>query len=233
MPGEFSEIEIHVSKGPEYYEIPDLRRTDYRQAGSILRENGIIVEEELEYSDTVAINYVIRTEPGMNTKVKSNEKVIIYRSIGPETKTTIVPNLIGKTRVEATSIISERKLKVGDVYPLDMASVVDEITRQIPESGVEVNEGTPINLYFDELIPKEKEVNRVIVLENEDNYGENINVLVNIEKSNSDEIEVLYRGLVKKEDFPMVIIVPVPEDGETKVKVYLDQRFYKSFEEKY
>lgn len=233
IPGEFSEIELHVSKGPEYFEIPDFRRTDYRQAGSLLRENGLLVVEELEYSDTVAIDYVIRTDPPMNTKVKSGERVTIYRSIGPEIKTTIVPDLIGKTRVEATDIIAERKLKVGDVYPEDMASVVDKVTRQVPEPGIEVNEGTAISIYFDELIPKEIEVTRVITLEDEHKYGDNIRVLVSVKKSNSDEVEFLVRKTVKKEDFPMVVHIPVPEEGSTQVKVYLDQKFYKEFEERY
>ena len=76
----------------------------------------------------------------MNVKVKNGDTVVLYRSIGPEIKTTIVPDLIGKTRVEATTMVTERKLKVGDVYPEDMASVVDKVTRQVPEPGIEVNE---------------------------------------------------------------------------------------------
>ncbi len=227
IPGEFSEIEIHVSKGPEYFEIPDFRRTDYRQAGSILRENGLLVVEELEYSDTVAIDYVIRTDPPMNVKVKNGDTVILYRSIGPEIRTTKVPDLIGMTRVEATALITERKLKVGEVYPEDMASVVDKVTRQVPEPGIEVNEGTAISFYFDELIPKEIKVNRVITLENEENYGDSIKVLVNVKRSDSDEVETLIRDTVEKESFPIVIEVPVPEDGSTQVKIYLDQKFYK------
>ena len=233
IPGEFSEIEIHVSKGPEYFEIPDFRRTDYRQAGSILRENGLLVVEELEYSDTVAIDYVIRTDPPMNVKVKNGDTVVLYRSIGPEIRTTKVPNLIGMTRVEATALITERKLKVGEVYPEDMASVVDKVTRQVPEPGIEVNEGTAISFYFDELIPKEIKVNRVITLENEENYGDSIKVLVNVKRSDSDEVETLIRDTVEKESFPIVIEVPVPEDGSTQVKIYLDQKFYREFEERY
>ena len=233
IPGEFSEIEIHVSKGPEYFEIPDFRRTDYRQAGSILRENGLLVVEELEYSDTVAIDYVIRTDPPMNVKVKNGDTVVLYRSIGPEIRTTKVPDLIGKTRVEATALITERKLKVGEVYPEDMASVVDKVTRQVPEPGIEVNEGTAISFYFDELIPKEIKVNRVITLENEENYGDSIKVLVNVKRSDSDEVETLIRDTVEKESFPIVIEVPVPEDGSTQVKIYLDQKFYREFEERY
>ena len=232
IPGEFSEIEIHVSKGPEYFEIPDFRRTDYRQAGSILRENGLLVVEELEYSDTVAIDYVIRTDPPMNVKVKNGDTVVLYRSIGPEIRTTKVPDLIGKTRVEATAI-TERKLKFGEVYPDDMESVVDKVTRQVPEPGIEVNEGTAISFYFDELIPKEIKVNRVITLENEENYGDSIKVLVNVKRSDSDEVETLIRDTVEKESFPIVIEVPVPEDGSTQVKIYLDQKFYREFEERY
>jgi serine/threonine-protein kinase len=233
IPGEFSEIEIHVSKGPEYFEIPDFRRTDYRQAGSILRENGLLVVEELEYSDTVAIDYVIKTDPPMNVKVKNGDTVVLYRSIGPEIRTTKVPDLIGMTRVEATALITERKLKVGEVYPEDMASVVDKVTRQVPEPGIEVNEGTAISFYFDELIPKEIKVNRVITLENEENYGDSIKVLVNVKRSDSDEVETLIRDTVEKESFPIVIEVPVPEDGSTQVKIYLDQKFYREFEERY
>jgi serine/threonine-protein kinase len=137
------------------------------------------------------------------------------------------------TRVEATALITERKLKVGEVYPEDMASVVDKVTRQVPEPGIEVNEGTAISFYFDELIPKEIKVNRVITLENEENYGDSIKVLVNVKRSDSDEVETLIRDTVEKESFPIVIEVPVPEDGSTQVKIYLDQKFYREFEERY
>mgnify|MGYP000864640426 CR=1 FL=1 len=233
IPGEFSEIELHVSKGPEYFEIPDFRRTDYREAGSILRENGLRVVEELEYSDTVAIDYVIRTDPPMNARVKNGDTVIIFRSIGPEIKTTIVPDLIGMTRLEATNVLTERKLKVGNVYPEDMTGVVDKVTRQMPEPGVEVNEGTAISFFFDELIPKDKIVSRVVTLEDEEKYGDNIKVLVNIKRSDSNDVETILRDTIKKEDFPIVIQIPVPEDGSTQIKVYLDQKFYKEFEEIY
>ena len=192
-----------------------------------------MVVEELEYSDTVAIDYVIRTDPPMNVKVKNGDTVVLYRSIGPEIRTTKVPDLIGMTRVEATALITERKLKVGEVYPEDMASVVDKVTRQVPEPGIEVNEGTAISFYFDELIPKEIKVNRVITLENEENYGDSIKVLVNVKRSDSDEVETLIRDTVEKESFPIVIEVPVPEDGSTQVKIYLDQKFYREFEERY
>ena len=201
IPGEFSEIELHVSKGPEYFEIPDFRRTDYREAGSILRENGLRVVEELEYSDTVAIDYVIRTDPPMNARVKNGDTVIIFRSIGPEIKTTIVPDLIGMTRLEATNVLTERKLKVGNVYPEDMTSVVDKVTRQMPEPGVEVNEGTAISFFFDELIPKDKIVSRVVTLEDEEKYGDNIKVLVNIKRSDSNDVETILRDTIKKKIF--------------------------------
>ena len=76
-------------------------------------------------------------------------------------------------------------------------------------------------------------VSRVVTLEDEENYGDSIKVLVNIKRSDSDEVETLFRDTVKKENFPIVIQIPVPEDGSTQVKIYLDQKFYREFEERY
>ncbi|TYQ15622.1 UNVERIFIED_CONTAM: serine/threonine-protein kinase [Acetivibrio alkalicellulosi] len=232
-PGGFVDIIFDVSNGPLLITIPDLRRKDYREAGIELKGLNIETDLATEHSDTVAIGLVIRTEPDRNQQVKPGDTVTIYRSIGPEKRTTIVPDLIGKTRTEAFNLISNGKLTVGDIYPQDMTGFVDAVTRQIPEAGLEVNELTSVSLYFDEMISTDRKVNRVIHLDNPDNYKQNIRVIINIERSDEDEIEELYNGVKKKDDFPLAVSIPVPKDGSTKVRVYLDRRMYREFEETY
>lgn len=222
-----------MSDGPLLVKIPDLRRMEYRQAVIELRQLGLEANVIDEYSDVVSKGVVIRTEPDINAEVKPGTVVNVYKSLGPEIKYSLVPNLIGKTKSEALNLLVGAKLTMGKIYPEDMTYARDKIVRQEPAAGTEVEEGTPVNIYLEDYNPDQKYVTRLIELDNPDNYGENIKFLVNITRSDTKRVETLYSEVRKKSDFPITISIPVPNGGSTLVRVYLDNKNYMEFTEEF
>ncbi len=232
-PGGFAKIEFEVSNGPLLVKIPDLRRMEYRQAELELIQLGLKPEKVDEYNDIVSKGVVIRTEPDINEEVKPGTIVKVYRSLGPEIKYSLVPNLVGKTKSEALNLLVGANLTMGKIFPEDMTYARDKIIRQEPKAGTEVEEGTPVNIYLEDYNPDQKHVARIIELDNPDNYGENIKLLVNITRSDTNKVETLYSEVRKKSDFPITISIPVPNGGSTLVRVYLDNRSYMEFTEEF
>lgn len=197
-PGEFAKIEFEVSNGPLLVKIPDLRRMEYRQAEIELIQLGLKPEKVEEYNDIVSKGVVIRTEPDINEEVKPGTVVKVYKSLGPEIKYSLVPNLVGKTKSEALNLLVGANLTMGKIFPEDMTYARDKIIRQEPKAGVEVEEGTPVNIYLEDYNPDQKLVARTIELDNPDNFGENIKLLVNITRSDTNKVETLYSEVRKK-----------------------------------
>jgi len=232
-PGEFAQIEFEVSDGPLLVKIPDLRRNEYRQAQTELTQLGLKPNIIEEYNEIVTKGVVIRTEPDINEQVKPGTVVNIYISLGPEIKYSLVPNLLGKSKSEALNLLVGAKLTMGKISPEDMTYARDKIIRQEPKAGTEVEEGTPVNIFLEDYNPDQKLVTRTIELDNPDNFGENIKLLVNITRSDTNNVETLYSEVRKKSDFPLTISIPVPNGGSTFVRVYLDNKSYTEFTEEF
>ncbi len=232
-PGEFAQIEFEVSDGPLLVKIPDLRRNEYRQAQTELTQLGLKPNIIEEYNEIVTKGVVIRTEPDINEQVKPGTVVNVYISLGPEIKYSLVPNLLGKSKSEALNLLVGAKLTMGKISPEDMTYARDKIIRQEPKAGTEVEEGTPVNIFLEDYNPDQKLVTRTIELDNPDNFGENIKLLVNITRSDTNNVETLYSEVRKKSDFPLTISIPVPNGGSTFVRVYLDNKSYTEFTEEF
>ncbi len=232
-PGGYAKIVFQVSDGPLLVKIKDYRRKEYREVQTELEQLGLKAELVDEYNDGIAKGYVIKTEPDINEEVKPGTVVKVYRSLGPKIVTSLVPNLIGKTQREALNLLTGVKLTLGDIYPEDKTYAIDKIIKQEPEAGTEVEEGTPVKIFLEDYNPDEKKVNSTIQLENPDNYGDTIKVIVNITRSDTNRTETIYSETRKKSDFPITVPIPVPNGGSTLVRVYLDSALYKEFTENF
>ncbi|WP_010252398.1 Stk1 family PASTA domain-containing Ser/Thr kinase [Acetivibrio cellulolyticus] len=249
--GGYSKVVLTVSDGPVMITIKDLTNIDYREAVTQVESLGLVAKVVDEYSDEVAEGMVTRTEPGEGDEVRRGKTVRIYRSEGPEIKTTTVPDLKGRTKSEAKNLLAEKNLIVGKIYPEDKTNAVDKIIKQNPEPGESIVEGKPVDIYLEENIPAEgpgdsgnnngnsgnadKVVARQLVLTDADQYGEFINVLVKITRSDTNTEEQLYSEVISKTNFPLTLSIPIPKDGSTEVKVFLNSEPepYTQFTEQY
>jgi len=239
-PDPYNPVTFVVSEGPEMVKIPDLSKMSSRQAQKELEDLNLLARVEEEYSDVVTSGLVVRTEPGIDEEVAPGSTVTIYLSKGPEIIQTVVPNLIGLTRVQAQKALEEKKLTLGKVLPEDSANHVDRIIHQDPAPNTTVSEMSAVNITLEtvtstqapsqeapqiESTPapvEKKEVPVNITLANADAFGETIRVYIQITPSDTGKSTVFMDGTANKSDFPLPIKVLVPENGSTNVKVYID-----------
>lgn len=222
--GVYNIIQFEVSDGPHLIKIPDFRKIDNREAEIKLEQMGLLTRTEEEYDDTIPINFVTRTDPPADTEVKPDMVVTIYKSKGPQQKPTKVPNLIGKTLADAQKALGDAKLVIGKMYPEDSKNFVDKIIRQEPLPDTQANEGAPVNIYFDGNTGTKKD--EVINLSNPEKYGDKIKVLVVVTPSDTNQDTIFMNEEKNKKDFPLTLSIPVPENGKTRVRVYLDDTLY-------
>ena len=81
---ENSEVILTVSKGKEKIIVPDLTDKSTKSAKKVLKEKGLKVEVNQEYSSVVIKGRVTRTAPSKDSKVKKGNLVTIFISKGPE-----------------------------------------------------------------------------------------------------------------------------------------------------
>lgn len=75
-------VTIYISKGPEL-KVPDVSNVDEETAKKVLTSNQLIPSISYEYSDTVIVGNVTRTEPTIGTVVEPNSKITVFLSYGP------------------------------------------------------------------------------------------------------------------------------------------------------
>lgn len=221
----YNTIEFKISKGPELIKIPKFSGRSIIEVEIALQQIYNLKPKIVdEYSDIFPVDHVIGTYPATDEEVKPDTEIIVYKSIGPKIIRTKVPELLNKTYAEAQAALFEANLKVGNLYPEDRSPGNAKIIKQEPAAGEFVDEGTAVNMYFE----KTKYVSIPINLNDPDIYKdkEKIKTVVQITPSDTNETRIIYDENVAKSDFPVNIEgIPVPENGSTKVRVLLNDKF--------
>ena len=146
---EGSTIKIVISKGQEIVEMPKVVGKTRDEATSALKEIGLEVKVEEEFSDDVEKNYIIKQEIKEGEKIPAGTTVTIYSSMGIEQ--VAVPDLSGKTESEAKSAISSAKLKWKSTDKTsDSSKPNGVVVNQSISSGSMVNKNTEITITVNE-----------------------------------------------------------------------------------
>lgn len=243
MPGKdaMTKVELVVSNGAQQVEIPiDIKFADYLEVEIHLRDELKLKPREVaEYSDEVAEGRVIRTEPEMGSIVNVGSEVIIYRSLGPELKQVVVPDLTNSTMDEAKHKLLSQNLSIGKIFPEDREGYKGRIIDQEPKAGTTVKELTAINLYFgDEQAPTggdgsgtgieptgSTRVTRQIYLPSNRSFGDKVELIVYYTAEDTGEEIFLQRIVLNKSEFPHSVLVPVTPGVKTTLIVYMDGEF--------
>ncbi|MEN6313119.1 MAG: Stk1 family PASTA domain-containing Ser/Thr kinase [Clostridiaceae bacterium] len=143
-----SSINFKVSNGIELVEIPDITNEEQRAGEQIIKNQELEPKVVEENNDKVPTGYVIRTEPAALEKVRPNDTVTVFVSLGPKLEKVIVPSIIGLTRADAEKLVTEKKLSVGTILPAGVISETAKIVKQYPLAETKVDEGTPVEMTF-------------------------------------------------------------------------------------
>lgn len=85
-----SEVEITVSKGPDLVQVPDIIGKSLADATQALLDAGLIIESDIQCSNSVQEGYIISQDVKSGEMLKRNSKVFAYVSAG-------VANTVGNT----------------------------------------------------------------------------------------------------------------------------------------
>lgn len=132
-------VSVILSAGSAGMTAPDFEGKSLKEAEDMARRAGLklVVEGPSSPQDSVVFQDPLPGDPLRDNKVtvKTNPSVV-------------VPNLSGLGEDEARSQLEDLGLKVGELRHINSAAPEGEVVGQEPDSGMEVQPGTPVHLYL-------------------------------------------------------------------------------------
>ncbi|MFH0775929.1 MAG: PASTA domain-containing protein [bacterium] len=152
-----SEVNVVVAISIPPIVVPDLIGMTRAAAEAKIVEEKLLVGSIFEdYDETIPINIVMKQNPQPGIEVKEGANVDFLISKGAYPKAT-VPNLIGKTILEATALLEEANLMLGQILEIKTNKVAEgKITDQQPNPGTLVKQGIFVKVWKAVPIPEAK-----------------------------------------------------------------------------
>ncbi|MPQ32350.1 Stk1 family PASTA domain-containing Ser/Thr kinase [Clostridium estertheticum] len=144
---ENSQVRVYVSKGPEGFKMISVKGMDRPSAKASIEEKGLELSNVIEEpSDTVASGIVISQNPSEGSLVQKADKVDLVISAGPKVKVTQVPSILGKTLDQASTLLQNSNLTLGDKkqIPTKDQSQDGKISSQSIDPNTTVTQGTAV-----------------------------------------------------------------------------------------
>ncbi|MFI7411768.1 Stk1 family PASTA domain-containing Ser/Thr kinase [Streptomyces sp. NPDC049627] len=137
-------VNLVISAGPETVKVPDLQGYKLDKARTVLKDSGLqpgMVTEK--FNDEFSAGFVISSDPGDGTKVRSGSAVALIVSKGSPVD---IPDVTGETLAAARADLEEAGLKVK-VAAARVNSAFDagQVARQSPANG-QAAEGDTVTL---------------------------------------------------------------------------------------
>jgi len=147
-------VDLVVSSGREIIELPDVTGESERDATAELNDLGLRVSVNEEFSDDVAEEDVIRTDPEAGTEVRSGDVILLVVSLGPEP--VQVPDLSGMTEQEATNALNDVGLVIrvaNTTQPVADPNQDGLVVDQVPAPGATAEQGDTVTVTLGEFTP--------------------------------------------------------------------------------
>ncbi|RKS06517.1 serine/threonine-protein kinase [Nocardiopsis sp. Huas11] len=139
------DIVLYVSSGPGAIEIPDVAGQSQADAIATLNGEGFEnVTTEERPSNDVDQGTAIGTEPGAGGSAAPDAEITVLVSSGPEQ--VQIPDLLGMTREDAESALSQEGLNAAFQEQEDATAAAGTVISQAPAAGQSVNAGTTVTI---------------------------------------------------------------------------------------
>ncbi len=120
-------VNLTISKGPQYYTVPDVKNLKIESVESALSDSGLKLGEiKYEYSSEVKKNLAISTTPGIGQLAKPNSQISVVISKGPAP--VAVPDVSGQSSESAVSNLNSAGFK--------SVTIVNEYSDTVPSGTV-------------------------------------------------------------------------------------------------
>ena len=139
------QVRLTVSRGPEPVDLPSLAGQTEAEAKARLKELNLAAGSVIrEFSATVPLGDVIRTEPAAGETVEQESRVVLVISKGPRTFT--LPNVEGLTADAAQARLESLGLIVAIRQVPDTTG--DTVVYTNPRAGETVQEGQSVDVWL-------------------------------------------------------------------------------------
>ena len=139
-----SVITYALSLGSEKVAVPDVTGKSESDARAALKNAGFEVSVSQESSSKVEKGYVIRQSPSSSESADKGATVSITVSSG--SKTTSVPNVVGKSEGSAQTTLSNAGFNVSTEYTSSSSVSKGNVISQTPEEGTALEPGKTVHL---------------------------------------------------------------------------------------
>lgn len=140
---EGSVVYLAISKGAELKAVPDVRGMSLVKAERILLEAGYeIGKVEKKYDRDKKLGSVIEQTPKAKDKAPKGSKINLIVNEGD----IKVPEVTGKKLVDATKILQNAKLSLGNVSYIKNEKPKNTVISSTPASGASLTEGEEVDL---------------------------------------------------------------------------------------
>ena len=117
----------------------------YDEAYTTLTNQKLLVDKQLQLSDTIPLGTVISTDPPAGQQVGAKTTITVLVSAGKEQ--VLMPDLRGLTEQEATLALTDAKLELGVITQSDSATVaLNLVISSEPAANKSTPAGTIVNL---------------------------------------------------------------------------------------
>lgn len=141
-------VSIILSLGSDMVSVPLLVNRTLTEAEAILKEAGLRMNVEYEFSDTIPLDVVMEQSIESFTDVEPSTRVDLIVSKGEEVSEVIMIQLIGTQISQAMNDIVAMDLVVGEVtYEPNNEAPANEVTWQSYDAGTTLETKTAVDLY--------------------------------------------------------------------------------------
>ena len=125
--------------------VSDVVGKTYEEAFTTLTNQKLLVEKQLQISETVEAGTVISTDPPAGTEVGAKTTITVLVSSGKSL--SLMPDLAGMTEQDAILAITNAKLVLGTITQSDSPTVAKNLVLSTdPVANTQIPEGTVVNL---------------------------------------------------------------------------------------
>ena len=164
-------ITLKVNTSGALVSVPNLKGLKEDAAKAKLQENSLEYEILSVEDDQTAKGIVKSTDPQAGSQVTVKTVIKVYVSNGPAEKKVNVPDVIGKNLSAAKTELTNKGLKISDNIVYEQSDKdKDTVLSTNPLPGVEVSEGTPIQLTLSNGEKKEKTIEVYVDLPSDVKY---------------------------------------------------------------
>jgi serine/threonine-protein kinase len=142
-------VYLFISGGEPLISVPLLKGKSVRDAKFALERIGLKLGNVEQVPSNTPKNMIFDQEFVEGTPIKKGQSVGVFVSSGIETGEIAVPDLIGKSLMEATKLLADSTLKVGKLnYQISFSLLPNTIIDQYPSKGTLLNPGDAVDLFI-------------------------------------------------------------------------------------